>query len=66
MGKAVMILFRKDVVWCEGSLQVCIRQPAGVESGLHSTVDLFGSDELAAIIWNSTKNTFNKVNRKGF
>ena len=66
MGKAVMMVLKKDVIHSAGALQVCAGQQAGVESAIHSMVDLFESDTTSAIIQIDATNAFNSLNRKVF
>ena len=66
MGKTVMMVLKKDVIHLAGALQVCAGQQAGVESAIHSMVDLFESDTTSAIIQIDATNAFNSLNRKVF
>ena len=66
MGRTAMMVLKKDVIHSAGALQVCAGQQAGVESAIHSMVDLFESDTTSAIIQIDATNAFNSLNRKVF
>ena len=66
IGKAVMSVVKKEVVQAAGSLQVCAGQVAGVESDIHSMVDLFESDNSATVLQIDATNAFNSLNRNVF
>ena len=66
IGKAVMSVVKKDVVQAAGSLQVCAGQVAGVETAIHSMVDLFETDDSAAVLQIVDSNAFNSLNRNVF
>ena len=66
IGKAVMSVVKKEVIQAAVSLQVCSGQVAGVESAIHSKVDLFKSDNSAAVLQIDATNAFNSLNRNVF
>ena len=67
MGKTVMMVLKKDVVHSAGALQVCdAGQQAGVESAIHSMVDLFESDTTSAIIQIDATNAFKSKQKSLF
>ena len=66
IGKAVMSVVKKEIVQAAGSLQVCAGQVAGVESAIHCIVDLFESDNSAAVLHNDATNALNSLNRNVF
>ena len=61
IDKAVMSVVKKEVVQATGSLQACAGQVAGVESAIHSRVDLFESDNSAAVLQIDATNAFNPL-----
>ena len=65
IGKVVMPVVKKDVVQAD-SLQVCAGQVACVESAIQSMVDLFESDNSAAVLQIDATNASNSLNRNVF
>ena len=61
-----MSVVKKEVIQAAVSLQVCSGQVAGVESAIHSKVDLFKSDNSAAVLQIDATNAFNSLNRNVF
>ena len=61
IGKVVISVVKKEIVQAAGSLQICAGEVAGVESAIHSMVDLFESDNSAAVLQIDATNAFNSL-----
>ena len=66
IGKAVMSVVKKEVIQVASSLQVCASQVPGVESAIHSMVDLFESNNSTAVLQIDATNVFNILNQNVF
>jgi hypothetical protein len=63
IGKAVMMVFGKDVEGSVGSFEMCVGQKGGVEAIIHTMISMFKADISDAIILMDASNCFNRFNR---
>ena len=61
IGKIVISVVKKEVVQAAGLLQVCAGQVAGMESAIHSIVNLLESDNSATVLQINATNAFNNL-----
>ena len=65
MGKAVMTIFKKDVMEVAGPSQLCTGHQAGCEAAVHSVVETFNVEvDAEGVLQVDAANAFNKINRK--
>ena len=64
MGKAVMKVFKQDVIVAAGPTQLCAGQQAGCEAAVHSVVDNFEQEnDCDGVLQIDASNAFNSLNR---
>ena len=61
IGKAVILVVKKEVLHAAGSKQVCAGQVPSMESTIHNMVDLLESDKFAAVVQIGVTNAFNSL-----
>ena len=64
IGKAIMKVVKKDVMFSAGPLQVCSDIPSGGEAAVHAVRESFESSEMKGVLLIDALNTFNSLNRK--
>ena len=64
IGKAVLSVFKEDVMQSAGSLQLCAGQSSGCEAAIHAMSKIFEEDTSDAILLVDASNAFNTINRK--
>ena len=63
-GKAVMMLFKNDITYAAGALQLSAGQDAEVEAVVHAMPDSFSEENTQAVLLIDAENAFNSINRK--
>ena len=63
IAKAVLSVIRVDIQDAAGSIQLCVGQIAGVESGVHAVRDCFDEDGTEATLLVDASNAFNSINQ---
>ena len=63
-GKAVMMLFKNDITYAAGALQLSAGQDAEVEAVVHAMPDSFSEENTEAVLLIDAENAFNSINRK--
>ena len=63
IGKAILSVFKSDVMNGAGSLQLCAGQSSGCEAAIHAMTNIFEEDETDGILLVDASNAFNAINR---
>jgi len=64
IAKTVLSVIRVDIQTAAGSLQLCAGHLSGCEAAVHSTRQLFSSNDVEATILVDATNAFNSLNRQ--
>ncbi len=64
IAKAIIQYAKEDIQEACGCQQLCGGQVAGIESGVHTTRELFAVDEEQAALLVNASNAFNSLNRQ--
>ena len=63
MGKAVMSIFRRDVIQTAGYEQLCAGQEAGCEIAVHVIREAYKDENTEGFVQINASNAFNTINR---
>ena len=64
MGKAVLTIFREEIIEQAGSLQSCAGVKGGIEANIHAMKELCEDEATEGLIQVDATNAFNLLNRK--
>ncbi len=64
IGKAIIVVLKKDVVQAAGATQVCAGQEGGVEAAIHSMVELWSRASTDCLLLIDASNAFNRLKRR--
>ena len=63
IGKSVMTVLKKDIMYAAGVTQVCAGHPAGCEAAIHALRNVFAALDTDAVLLVDADNAFNRLNR---
>ena len=63
-GKAIMMIFKKDIKDAVGPLHLSSGQEVGAKADIQAMRDIFAYKDTEAFLLIDAKNTFNSINRK--
>ena len=63
-GKAVMMLFKNDIMHAAGALQPSTVQDAGFAAVVQAMYDIFSEENTKAVLLIDAENAFNLIKRK--
>lgn len=63
IGKAIMVVVRRDVQQAVGSQQLCAGQEAGCEAAVHVMRSIFADETTEGVLLVDASNAFNRLNR---
>ena len=65
-GKVIVSVLKNDIIDCNGSLQVCAGQEAGIEAAVHLLNSMYNDENNDAVLLVDASNAFNSLNREVF
>ena len=63
-GKAIIMIFKKDITDAARPLQLSAGQEAGAEAAIHATRDIFENEDTEAVLLIDAENVFSSINQK--